>query len=152
VNQRIALNLLAGKKKSGQPVHEEVLVDRLSPGRYRIVASPGLVLGVAAGDVIETIGDEGGFRVVSRGGNLAIQLFGDNCLVDEHLHELSGLSHAIDGRAQNLTVLTVPVRLGFARVEAALNDFCLRHPGIKWYYGNVYDPTDGVTPLNWWAA
>jgi hypothetical protein len=25
-----------------------------------------------------------------------------------------------------------------------------RFPDSIWYYGNVYDPEDGVTPLNWW--
>jgi hypothetical protein len=24
-------------------------------------------------------------------------------------------------------------------------------PNCEWYYGNVYDLKDGVTPLNWWA-
>lgn len=125
-------------------------MDQLSVNQFKIVASPGLVLGIAAGDVVETE-EDGGFRVISRGGNLAIQLYGDNCLVDEHLHELGELSHAVDGRAQGITILTVPVQLGFSRVERVLSEFCRRHSGIRWYYGNVYD-TDGVTPLNWWAA
>jgi hypothetical protein len=25
-----------------------------------------------------------------------------------------------------------------------------KYPGCQWIYGNVYDPADGVTPLNWW--
>jgi Domain of unknown function (DUF4265) len=149
-NPRTTVNLLAAKKKSGEPVYEEVLVDHLSESKYKIVATPGIVLGIAAGDLIEVCSDNGEFRIFSRGGNLSIHLYGDNCLVDEHLHELSVLSQAIDGRARNLTVLTVPVKIGFSSVEKTLNDFCSRHHEVEWYYGNVYDESDGITPLNWW--
>ncbi len=24
--------------------------------------------------------------------------------------------------------------------------------GVEWYYGNVYETHDGVTPMNWWKA
>ncbi len=53
--QRQTLDLRAGVKTSGEPVYEEVLVDGLGNRTYRLAASPGLVLGVAAGDVIELI-------------------------------------------------------------------------------------------------
>jgi len=148
--ERTSLQLVAGRKQSGQLVHEEVLVEKLSPTKFRIIASPGYVLGVAAGDVIEPVGGVGEFRVVERGGNVSIQIFGDNGLVDDHLGELAGLSQAVDARGQDLTVLTVPLRLGFAHIENVLNAFCQRHPDVRWYYANVYDPSDGVTPLNWW--
>jgi hypothetical protein len=27
---------------------------------------------------------------------------------------------------------------------------CPDYPNTIWYYGNVYDPEDGETPLEWW--
>jgi hypothetical protein len=30
-----------------------------------------------------------------------------------------------------------------------LGEMMEQFPGSEWYYGNVYDPRDGVTPLNW---
>ena len=34
----------------GKPAQEEVLVERLGPDRFRLLRSPGLVSGLAAGD------------------------------------------------------------------------------------------------------
>jgi hypothetical protein len=64
--ERTTIELVAGKKSSGDPAFEEVLVDVVGEDVYRLVASPGLVLGVAAGDEIKVTG--GQFEVVSRGG------------------------------------------------------------------------------------
>ena len=57
--------------KGSEPVHAELVGDR----RYRVLSSPGFVLGVAAGDEIELSGEDGQFRVLRHGGNLAVQLF-----------------------------------------------------------------------------
>jgi hypothetical protein len=46
-----------------EPVHAEPVGDR----RYRVLSSPGFVLGVAAGDEIELSGKDGRFRVLRRG-------------------------------------------------------------------------------------
>jgi hypothetical protein len=43
-----------------EPVHVEVL----EAGRYRLLYSPGFVVGVAAGDEIELLDQAGHFRVV----------------------------------------------------------------------------------------
>lgn len=144
------VHLRAGRSKSGRPVDEEIRVERLSATQVRVAASPGLLLGVAAGDIIEP-DHTGGFRLIERGGNLAVQLHGDTQQVDQALAAALGdLRYRFDGRAKQLTVLTIPVSETFARVEAALNRLCAQVPGSAWYYGNVYDDADGVTPLNWW--
>jgi hypothetical protein len=49
-------------------------------------------------------------------------------------------------------VFTVPVSAGFGAVEAAFDGYVRRQPGAEWYFGNVYDERDGMTPLNWWAS
>jgi hypothetical protein len=138
-------------KTSGEPVYEEVLVDGLGDRTYRLAASPGLVLGIAAGDVIELeAADESTFRILQRGGNLAVHVYSDRDTA-RLAAELARLGGWLDGQVKNLTIFTVPVSAGFNEVERALNDFAQRERGTEWYYGNVYDPVDGTTPLNWWV-
>ena len=49
-----------------------------------------------------------------------------------------------------MLVHTIPLSAGFDAGAAAFDDAVHRHPGSARLYGNVYDPSDGVTPLNWW--
>jgi RsiW-degrading membrane proteinase PrsW (M82 family) len=64
------------------------------------------------------------------------------------VEKLGGFLHA---RAPELTVFTVPVSVGFARIEELLYGFVASNPGVEWYFANVY-ADDGVTPLGWWEA
>jgi len=45
--------------------------------------------------------------------------------------------------------VTIPYNGVFFDIEAALNDAVSKLHGVKWFYGNVYDPADEVTPLPW---
>jgi hypothetical protein len=146
------LNLFAARASSGSPVEEEVLVEPLGASRYRLLRSPGLVLGMAAGDVFELTAD-GHFRVTARGGNLCIQLFFRTAppgLEQEATRRLAELGGTLDGMAPMALVYTVPASSGFGVIESTLRALVEEFPGTEWYYGNVYDPKDGVTPLNWW--
>ena len=31
-----------------------------------------------------------------------------------------------------------------------LDETCKDYTEVVWYYGNIYDPEDGITPLEWW--
>jgi Domain of unknown function (DUF4265) len=147
------LNLVAGNKSSGEKALEEVLVTETSdPGIYCLAATPGLVLGVAAGDSIKVDIDSGEFEVIERGGNLAVQVYGPADLVNELTSAILQLGGRLDGQSRGLTVYTVPVSRGFGELEKVLNVAVARSPELEWYYGNVYDPVDGVTPLNWWLG
>jgi hypothetical protein len=98
----------------GAPRGEETLpIVPLGDRTYRLLASPGLVEGLAAAAEFELDASAtGGIRVLRRGGNLCIWFYG--------------------------------------AVASAFDEAVQRHPGSTWLYGNVYDPSDGVTPLNWW--
>ena len=61
-----AINLYAGTRSDGSPVEEEVLVEERGGDRYQLVKSPGLVLGVAGGDIIRLSG-AGRFQVIKPG-------------------------------------------------------------------------------------
>jgi hypothetical protein len=71
---RTVVNLNVGLSSSGSPAFEQVLVEARGTDRYVLLASPGLALGVAAGDEI-MVDDGGRYRVLTRGGNLCVQVF-----------------------------------------------------------------------------
>ena len=132
-----------------EPVHAV----HLGPNRYRVVSSPGFVLGVAAGDEVELLDSSGAFRVLCRSGNVAVQLF-STAPVAPHLLALeeavSSLGGTVDGSIEHGVVCTLHHSVGFPAIEAIFNAWLSSHPGWEWGYGNVFDPTDGVTPLGWW--
>lgn len=147
------LGLFAGTSSRGAPVREDVLVEPVGGGRYRVLRSPGLIEGIAAGDTIE-LRPPDRFDVVARGGNLCVLVCAPAALalLEARLTgALAGLGGVLDGQTVGQLVYTVPVRPGFPTIEAALRRCVDGVPGAAWYFGNVYDPADGTTPLNWWS-
>ena len=148
----------------GQQVATECVgATRLSDMHFRLEETPAMVLGAARGDVIELLNPStGDFGVIERSGLLAIQVFGqeNSDLIRNKLErvvqEFEGYfdSHdtreTSDGTAFVVTV-SLPVSKGFKAIEAALDQAVKDINGAEWYFGNVYDPVDGVTPLNWWV-
>ena len=133
-----------------EPVHAEPLGNN----SFRVLYSPGLVLGIAAGDTIELLGDTGQFRVLTRGGNIAVQLFSSNP-VSTFKTELETLVRnrlmgTCDGGIDRGLVFTIPVTSGFQSIEEVFENFVRTHPGVEWMYGNVYDPETNE-PLGWWS-
>jgi uncharacterized protein DUF4265 len=133
-------------------VREEVPVESVEDGRYRVLATPGLAQGFAAEDVI-TVGDDGHVRVLERAGNVGVQILADahdpdavRWLVDETEH----LGGWLDGFGKGVVVLTIPVRSGFESIESLVRAYVDRaDEAVEWYYANVY-ADDGQTPLGWW--
>lgn len=148
----MTIHIFAGRTSAGKDVFEEVLVSDADAGEYRLERSPGLALGLAAGDCFKR-GDGGHFEVTKRGGNLCIQIIGEMIETDvekEMTARLSRLGGRLDGRTASELVFTVPASAGFGTIEEELGWLARNAPQIQWFYGNVYDPEDGVTPLNWW--
>jgi hypothetical protein len=137
---------------------DEVLAEPIEENRYRLLRSPALALGIAAGDMIElTDRRTGRFAVIERGGNVAVQLYtpADLTGVVDHaiVPAVEALGGTVDARVDvRLAVFTIPLSVGFVAIEVVFDGFVQRHPGVEWYYGNVYDPDDGVTPLDWWNS
>lgn len=150
VSQLISLH--AGTSSSGSSVREELLVESAGERRYRVLRSPGLIQGIAAGDTIE-LSPPDRFAVVARGGNLCVLVFGPASLdaIEAPLsRRLSPLGGILDGKTDKQLVYTVPVRHGFPVIENILRECVDAFANAEWYFGNVYDPADGTTPLNWW--
>ena len=142
---------LVNGKAAKEPVHVAGLAD----GRFRLLYSPGLVQGIAAGDEFRLLDDDGRFEVTSRSGNLAIQVFSPvrvDELRDELVARVVRLGGRLDGAIERGLAFTVPIATGFAAIEEVFNGWIEEHAGWEWHYGNVYKTSDGVTPLNWWLA
>jgi uncharacterized protein DUF4265 len=130
----------------------------LGDGVFRLVHSPGMAEGLAAGDEITLQGQRPGYKVVRRGGNLCLWFFTNTLTVEqdragaapELVHDVEVLGGYLDGGTRGSLVFTIPIGVGFSNVEKVFEKAKANHPGSIWMYGNVYDPIDGETPLNWW--
>jgi hypothetical protein len=146
--RRTSVELIAGRNARGEGVREEVLVDDHGYGVVRITRSPGLVLGLAAGDLVRIDRATGSFELLQRGGNLAVQVYGPHEVVDEATAGIRALGGRLDGRAPDLTVFTVPAAEGIGGLSAVLDELADRHPAVEWDLGNAYGE-DGEL-LRWW--
>jgi hypothetical protein len=145
--------LLLIEYRKGHPIKEPVHVKALGANQFRLLYSPGFVQGVAAGDTFRLLNDDGDFEVLSRAGNIAVQLFHTDPVepIREALtRRVEPLGGVLDGGIERGLVFTLPLRAGFPAIETLFNRLVEEYPGLEWYYGNVYDRQDGVTPLNWW--
>ncbi|MGI8333873.1 DUF4265 domain-containing protein [Actinomadura scrupuli] len=141
----------AGDKPDGQPVHEVVPVERLPDGRYKIVGTPAMVLGCAAGDIV-VFDQNKRVQVLQRGGNLAVQAFPVVELVPTDVGRLREAMTPLGGLVESppdlrFVVVTVPVTAGFPRVESIMDEWAAE-ANANWWYGNVEDDEGAL--LNWW--
>jgi len=145
--------LLLIEYRQGRPLREPVHADPLGEEHYRLLSSPGFVQGIAAGDEFRVLDDDGAFEVTRRSGNIAVQVFHQDTITplkEEITRRVTVLGGFLDGAIERGLVFTIPVRVGFSAIEEVFNALVQEYPGLEWYYGNVYDPRDGQTPLNWW--
>lgn len=147
------IEMFAGYDPQGQPVAEKLQVRVNDDDTLQLVKSPAFIKGLAAGDTIKLDPADGAFEIVRRSGNLCVRVYsrGDMAAVSERLiPELEKLGGELDVETPRMLVFSVHVSLGFSAIEAILNN-CLDEQCL-WLYGNVYDPEDGETPLNWWQS
>ncbi len=164
-NARTQISLIAGYKPDGEAIIESVAVVRLpSPAQntemqangelYRLVGSPAFVRGLAGGDRIRFPSESAnGYELIKRSGNLSIRVLRkDNIgeVLQALTPEIELLDGALDLETPRLLVYSIHVSIGFQAIEVLLDRISGQFPGTLWYYGNVYDPKDGVTPLDWW--
>lgn len=157
------LPLIAGLNAEEQPIVEQVSAQpldteaQLRPNgvrHFRLVKSPVFVRGLASGDTIAFPSKgKAGYDIVKRSGNLSIRVFnrGDIENLSAWLTpELELLDGTLDTASPHVLVYSIHVSIGFTQIETLLDRAIGQFAGTVWYYGNVYDPNDGVTPLNWW--
>ena len=164
-NAKVQISLIAGYKPDGEAIIESVTVERLqSPNDsatiqnqgelYRLSGSPAFVRGLAAGDRIRFPSESpSGYELIKRSGNLSIRVLrkqGIEEVLQSLTPEIELLDGVLDLETPRLLVYSIHVSIGFQAIEILLDRICGQFPGTLWYYGNVYDPEDGVTPLDWW--
>ena len=150
------LPFLAGINANGEPVFESLNVEFIAdtPQHFRLMESPLLTRNLAAGDVMRVINpDRAEYELLNRSGNICIRLFGCEELIEIEQRltsELEKIGGNLDLQTARGLVYTIHVSVGFKTIEALLNETCKDYPEVVWYYGNIYDAEDGVTPLEWW--
>ncbi|WP_444929068.1 DUF4265 domain-containing protein [Microbulbifer sp. SSSA002] len=146
------IELFAGNNPDGEPVVERLQVRVSEDDSCQLVRSPVFIKGIASGDYIKVDKDTQQFELVKRSGNLAVRIFcrGDSTELSDRLTpRLEKLGGELDLEAARVLVYSIHVSCGFDKIEEILNSVCDGANSV-WYYGNVYDPKDGQTPLNWW--
>lgn len=140
----------------GDPRKETVLVTRVGPTRLRLLETPGYVVGVAAGDLVDLDAEDAVREVVERAGFLAVRFVVDDPadvggareVLDASLGPLGGW---YEGQmALRGLRYSVPVTAGFDPIEEAIAAGLEAYPTSTWWYGNVYDAED--KPLDWCRA
>ncbi|WP_250461669.1 DUF4265 domain-containing protein [Microbulbifer litoralis] len=147
------IELFAGIDPDGQPVVERLQVRVNEDDSCQLVRSPAFIKGIASGDTIKVDRDSQQFELVRRSGNLAVRVLcrGDSAALSDKLTpQLEKLGGELDMENPRLLVYSIHVSCGFAEIEEILNSVCDGANSL-WNYGNVYDPEDGQTPLNWWV-
>ena len=145
------IEMMAGYDAEGQPVAEKLRVRVNEDNECELVNSPAFIKGLASGDVIKLDQQTGQFEIKRRSGNLCIRVFSkDNIepLAESLGSEIEKLGGMLDIETPRMLVFSIHVSCGFTAIEDILNKAMTS--STAWYYGNVYDPVDGQTPLNWW--
>ncbi len=146
------IELFAGNDPQGQPIVERLAVRQNEDDSFQLVKSPAFIRGLASGDVVKMLPESKEFEIQKHSGNLCVRVYAKENLeaISEQLTpELEKLGGELDTETPRFLVYSIHVSIGFNAIEALLN----RHvsgSSALWVYGNVYDPADGVTPLNWW--
>ncbi|AQQ69220.1 phosphotyrosine protein phosphatase [Microbulbifer agarilyticus] len=149
------IELFAGTNPDGEPVVERMQVKVNEDDSVQLVRSPAFIKGIASGDTIKVNREDPekpSFELVKRSGNLAVRIFcrsDSTKLSDQLTPQLEKLGGELDLESPRLLVYSIHVSCGFEEIEKILNSACDGANSV-WYYGNVYDPVDGQTPLNWW--
>lgn len=148
-----AIELLAGYDPEGKPVVERLQVKITEDDNCQLVRSPAFIKGLASGDIIKLGSDRQHFEIVQHSGNLAVCVYSrdDVIALSEALTpDIEKLGGQQDLETDRMLVYSVHVSLGFKTIEDLLNKHVGASSQSVWQYGNVYDPADGQTPLNWW--
>jgi len=147
------IELIAGYDPEGKAIIERLQVKVTAENGCELVKSPAFIKGIASGDVIKLDNKDGKFEILHRSGNLCIRIFchGDLLALSEELTpNIEKLGGDLDLETERMLVYSIHASCGFKTIEDMLNKYVGESSRSAWQYGNVYDPSDGTTPLNWW--
>jgi hypothetical protein len=151
MNALQVIELFAGIGPDGKPVVERLPVRVNDDDSCQLVKSPAFIKGIASGDTIKLVPNSQEFNLIKRSGNLAIRVISREDIgpiAEQLTPQLEKLGGELDTETPRMLVYSIHVSCGFQDIEKILNT--VASPSVIWLYGNVYDPKDGQTPLNWW--
>jgi len=147
------IELFAGSRPDGSPVIERLQGVQEEGDAFVLARSPAFIKGIAKGDKIKLDQKQQSFELVKRSGNLCIRVFAKEDLAQlaaDLVPVVEKMGGELDHENERMLVFSIHVSCGFTQIEQALNEHIGDETNSEWYYGNVYDPKDGATPLNWW--
>ncbi|MEM8610320.1 MAG: DUF4265 domain-containing protein [Myxococcota bacterium] len=147
------LLLFVHERDDGTPQQEPVHVEQLEGSLVRLLYSPGWVDGVAAGDILRLLDDNGRFEVVERSGNVAVVVFSEYAIaphLDAIAQDVTRLGGRIDGGLERSLVATIPISATLETIERVFDRWVAEQPDLVWWYNNIYDPEDPDRTLDWW--
>ena len=148
------IQLVAGTDSQGSPVLEKLEVKLTDVGAFELLRSPLFVRDLAAGDIFSCAPDNpADYQVIKRSGNLAIRIFRKTDIEPLEMFltpEVEKLGGSLDCKTERALAYSLHVNIGFADIERLFDSAMAKFQDSVWYYGNIYDRQDGVTPLHWW--
>ena len=146
------IEVFAGSRPDGSSVVERLQVIESEEGLV-LARSPAFIKGVAKGDLIAFNEEDHSFELKKRAGNICVKVMGHD-VISELNQDLTPviekLGGELDVETERMLVYSIHVICAFQKIENILNDYIDEDEEQIWLYGNIYDPKDGVTPLNWW--
>lgn len=149
------IHVYAGQSE-GSPIHEELPALVIGDDVYQLLASPGLALNLAKGDLVKIIDSNKPAEVVQRGGNFCIQAYGVNIsdasvkVIEDSLRR--DLQGSLDGLNDGNLSFSVPAAMAMDRINAFFDALVKEFDG-QWFYSNIYknfeDPDDQTLDA-WW--
>ncbi|HEX8611708.1 MAG TPA: DUF4265 domain-containing protein [Telluria sp.] len=156
VNQSMVEISVCIREDDVAPVFELLPAVDLGGNMYELLASPGLALNLAKGDIIDITEMNKPAKVVRRGGNFCIQIYADdvsNDDIDQLDREISTHLHgSVDGRYGGSIAISVRASVGMEKIDEVLDPFSTK-TGHAWYYCNIYknfEDLEDDTLLDWW--
>lgn len=146
------IELYAGDDPNGQAVVERLQVRQQEDDGLQLVKSPAFIRGIASGDIIQLEEGTREFIIKQHSGNLCVRVYakaGLAKIVENLTPAMEKLGGELDHETDRMLVYSIHVSCGFTEIEKLFNEHVLQEQAV-WTYGNVYDPADGTTPLNWW--
>jgi hypothetical protein len=130
---------LTSDEPDGREVHEAVPARFLDDGLVEVLASPALVVGCAAGDVLRVTGD-GRFEIARRGPNVSVQAFITPAFTAEDVQRLSDALRDLGGTVETpenrrFLVATIPAAAGRPAINAILDAWTAPLTDFYWQYG-----------------
>ena len=154
--EKIELPFIAGFSADDQPVFESLEVEIVDAEQeeVRLLRSPLLTRNLAAGDKLKVLNPGSAqYELLERSGNLSVRVLrrDDIAALGQYLTpKIEKLGGSLDHANPRALVYSIHVSIGFKPIEDLLNEACARFDDSMWNYGNVYDPEDGETPMEWW--